>query len=155
MSMPTPNVEYFALSPMLIVFGAAIVGVVVEAFLPRRFRYASQVLVALASLVAAFVADVLVGKRIPSSGQTAVLRAVAVDRPALVLQGIVLLVAILAILFIAERSAATNTPTGQALPRSRSVPGSISSPRRRPRFPTAWLSAKRFKPGTPRPRSFR
>ncbi|BBU23794.1 NADH-quinone oxidoreductase subunit NuoN [Mycobacterium xenopi] len=112
MSMPTPNVEYFALSPMLIVFGAAIVGVVVEAFLPRRFRYASQVLVALASLVAAFVADVLVGKRIPSSGQTAVLRAVAVDRPALVLQGIVLLVAILAILFIAERSAATNTPTG-------------------------------------------
>ncbi|HZU47053.1 MAG TPA: NADH-quinone oxidoreductase subunit NuoN [Mycobacterium sp.] len=112
MSMPTPSVEYFVLSPMLIVFGAAVVGVLVEAFLPRRFRYASQVTLSLAGLVAAFVADIMVGMRIPSSGQTAVMRAVAIDGPTLVLQGTVLLVAILAILFIAERSAVTNARVG-------------------------------------------
>src|SRR5579875_3481705 len=112
MSMPTPNVEYSLLSPALIVFGGAVAGVLVEAFLPRRLRYATQVLLTLGSLVAAFVADVLVSKAISASGQTAVLRAVAVDRPALVLQGIVLLVGALAILFIAERSAATGTAIG-------------------------------------------
>ncbi|MBV9350654.1 MAG: hypothetical protein JOZ23_03840, partial [Mycobacterium sp.] len=47
MSMPSPSVEYSLLSPMLIVFGAAVTGVLVEAFLPRRFRYAAQVTLAL------------------------------------------------------------------------------------------------------------
>jgi NADH-quinone oxidoreductase subunit N len=112
MSMPTPNVEYFVLSPILIVFGVAVVGVLVEAFVPRRLRYASQVTLALAGLVAAFVADVMVGRRIHGSGQTAVMRAVAIDGPTLVMQGTVLLVAVLAILFIAERSAVTNAPVG-------------------------------------------
>ena len=48
--MPTPSVEYGLLSPIFIVFGVAIVGVLVEAFLPRRFRYGTQVLLALGGL---------------------------------------------------------------------------------------------------------
>ena len=36
MSMPTPSVEYSLISPELIVFGVAVTGVLVEAFLPRR-----------------------------------------------------------------------------------------------------------------------
>ena len=32
--MNPPSIEYFQLSPMLIVFGVAVVGVLVEAFLP-------------------------------------------------------------------------------------------------------------------------
>ena len=32
MSLPTPSVEYGLLSPMLIVFGVAVAGVLVEAF---------------------------------------------------------------------------------------------------------------------------
>ncbi len=31
-----PSIEYGLLSPMLIVFGVALVGVVIEAFVPRR-----------------------------------------------------------------------------------------------------------------------
>ena len=54
MNLPTPSVEYFLLSPMLIVFGIAIVGVLAEAFLPRRLRYGAQVILALAGLAAAF-----------------------------------------------------------------------------------------------------
>ena len=42
MTLPTPSVEYGLLSPMLIVLGVAVAGVLVEAFLPRRSRYAAQ-----------------------------------------------------------------------------------------------------------------
>ena len=35
-----PTIEYAQLWPLLLVFGVACVGVLVEAFLPRRLRYA-------------------------------------------------------------------------------------------------------------------
>jgi NADH-quinone oxidoreductase subunit N len=103
MSMPTPSVEYGLLSPTLIVFGAAVAGVLVEAFLPRRLRYPAQVTLALGGLVAAFVAVVVLGKKVHGPGHTAVLGAMAVDRVTLFLQGTVLLVAMMAVLFFAER----------------------------------------------------
>ena len=34
--MNAPTIEYAELLPMLIVFGAAIIGVLIEAFVPRR-----------------------------------------------------------------------------------------------------------------------
>jgi NADH-quinone oxidoreductase subunit N len=105
MTLPTPSVEYFLLCPMLIVFGVAVAGVLLEAFLPRRFRYVAQVTLALGGLVAAFIAVVVVAKSIQPSGRTAVLGAMAIDRPTLYLQGTVLLVAVMAVIFIAERSA--------------------------------------------------
>ena len=54
-----PSIAYGLVMPMLIVFGAGVVGVLVEAFVPRAARYAAQVAVSLAGLVAAFVAVVL------------------------------------------------------------------------------------------------
>ena len=107
MPIPTPSVEYFLLSPMLIVFGAAIAGVLVEAFLPRNSRYPAQVVLALGGLIAAFVADIAVSRTLHGPGRSAVLGAVAVDRTALFLQGTVLLVAVLAVIFMAERTHAT------------------------------------------------
>ena len=44
--VPT-KINYGAVLPMLVVFGAAMLGVLVEAFLPRTLRYAAQVGVAL------------------------------------------------------------------------------------------------------------
>jgi NADH-quinone oxidoreductase subunit N len=105
MTLPTPSVEYFLLCPMLIVFGVAVAGVLVEAFVPRRFRYVAQVTLALGGLVAAFIAVVVVGRSVPASGRSAVLGAMAIDRPTLYLQGTVLLVAVMAVIFMAERSA--------------------------------------------------
>ncbi|HEU0192148.1 MAG TPA: NADH-quinone oxidoreductase subunit NuoN [Mycobacterium sp.] len=110
--MPTPQVEYSLLLPMLIVFGTAITSVLFEAFVPSRLRYAHQVLLSVAGLTAAFVAVVMLGDKIPATGRTAVLGAVAIDRPALVLQGTVLLVAIMAVIFIAERNIGANAPEG-------------------------------------------
>ncbi|MGH3634807.1 NADH-quinone oxidoreductase subunit NuoN [Mycobacterium sp.] len=102
--MNTPSVEYFLLLPMLIVFGVAVAGVLLEAFLPRRFRYGAQMTLALGGLVAAFIAIIVVAANSQPSGQSAVLGAVGVDRPALVLQGTVVLVAIMAVIFIGERA---------------------------------------------------
>jgi NADH-quinone oxidoreductase subunit N len=124
MNMPTPSVEYALLSPTLIVFGVAVAGVLLEAFLPRRLRYGAQLTLALGGLTAAFVAVVLVAKTIPSNGRTAVLQAVAVDRPALLLQGTILLVAVLAVIFIAERTGRDNATTG---PGAATAPAHISA----------------------------
>jgi NADH-quinone oxidoreductase subunit N len=105
MNLPTPSVEYGLLSPMMIVFGAAIAGVLVEAFVSRQRRYAVQVVLSLVGLAAAFVAVVQVARDLHGSvGRTAVIGAVAVDAPALFLQGTILLVGILGVLLIAERS---------------------------------------------------
>ncbi|OBF21764.1 NADH-quinone oxidoreductase subunit N [Mycobacterium kubicae] len=109
MTLPSPSIEYFLLCPVLIVFGVAVAGVLAEAFLPRRARYVAQVALALGGLVAALVADVAVAKSIPASGRRAVVGAMAIDRPTLFLQGTVLLVAVLAVIFMAERS---NVATG-------------------------------------------
>src|SRR5215217_5759835 len=104
MNLPTPSVEYGLLSPMLIVFGAAIVGVLVEAFVARERRYLVQVVLSVVGLAAAFVAVVAGARDLHGEvGRTAVIGAVAVDAPALFLQGTILLVGVLGILLIAER----------------------------------------------------
>ena len=62
LGMLTPSVEYGLLSPMLIVLGVAVVGVLVEAFLPRQQRYAAQLVLSLGGLVVAFVAVVALAR---------------------------------------------------------------------------------------------
>ena len=100
--MTAPSVEYAVLLPMLIVFGVAVAGVLVEAFLPRTARYVTQVSLSLTGLLAAFGA--LVGVfRDTATGRTAVVGAVVIDRPALFLQGVILLVAVFSVLLIGER----------------------------------------------------
>jgi NADH-quinone oxidoreductase subunit N len=104
-SFQTPHIEYAQLSPTLIVFGAALVGVLAEAFLPRAQRYAAQLVITLLGLAAAFGAVVWLAA--DGYGTTkahiAAMGAVAVDGPALFLEGVILLVAIIATFTFAER----------------------------------------------------
>jgi NADH-quinone oxidoreductase subunit N len=93
------KVNYGAILPMLVVFGAATIGVLVEAFAPRHRRYVAQVVVALAGLGAALVA-VLLG--VDHQGRT-LSGAVVIDGPALFLQGTILLLSVLSVLAMAER----------------------------------------------------
>ncbi|AWH91173.1 NADH-quinone oxidoreductase subunit NuoN [Dietzia lutea] len=96
----TPDIAYSSLLPLLVVFGAAIVSVLVEAFAPARHRYRVQVVLYLGGLAAALVSVVaLAGTRTVTAGG-----AVAVDGPALFLQGATVLVAIGAGLLIGERA---------------------------------------------------
>ncbi|WP_442800078.1 NADH-quinone oxidoreductase subunit NuoN [Nocardia sp. NBC_01730] len=86
---------------MLIVFGAAVLGVLVEAFLERRYRYGTHLVLSLVGLVAALVAVVALA----GTESTAIAGAVAIDGFSLFLQGTILVVSILGVLLIAERGA--------------------------------------------------
>jgi NADH-quinone oxidoreductase subunit N len=111
-----PSIDYLALLPMIIVGVAGIVGVIVEAFLPRGARRGVQLTLAFASLIAAFV--VLVS----NAGIRVITGGLAIDGPSLVLQGLVLLISIVAALLIAERAV---DPAGDAFaPRVSALPGS-------------------------------
>jgi NADH-quinone oxidoreductase subunit N len=98
-----PPVEYHLLMPMLIVLGAAVVSVLVEAFVPRRARYVSQLSVAAIGIVGGFIAVIgLAGTR-----RTAMAGAVAVDNAALLMQATLLISAALGVALMAQRSART------------------------------------------------
>jgi NADH-quinone oxidoreductase subunit N len=103
--IPAPHIEYAQLSPVLIVFGVAMVGILFEAFLPRRQRYMAQVVLAVLGLAAAFAAVVALAEKGygGSKAHIAAMGAVAVDGPALFLQGTILLVSIVAVFTFAER----------------------------------------------------
>ncbi len=102
-----PSIEYGQLSPMLVVFGAAVIGVLVEAFAPRDLRRGVQLMLTLAALVVAFVLTIVVaasGKIFAngSAGHVAAMGAVAVDRPTLFIQGTILVLAFVSVLLIAD-----------------------------------------------------
>lgn len=103
MNIPAPSVEYVLLLPMLIVFGAAVAGVIVEAVLPRRLRYPVQLALSIGASAAALVAVVVVARQVRLPGQSAISGSVAVDGPTLLMQGTVLVVGILGLMLIAER----------------------------------------------------
>ena len=108
-NIPAPSIEYSQLSPMLIVFGAAVVGVLVEAFAPRPLRRGVQLVIALGSLAAAFILTIVVAASASifdhgSPGHIAAQGAVAVDRPTLFIQGTILVLAFVSVLLIADTS---------------------------------------------------
>ena len=78
----SPSVEYSLLSPMLIVFGVAVVGVLIEAFAPRRFRYPVQLVLGVAGLAAAFVAVLLLAGTRLTASQDPATGAIVVSRHA-------------------------------------------------------------------------
>ncbi|WP_181785993.1 NADH-quinone oxidoreductase subunit NuoN [Streptomyces phytophilus] len=100
-----PHIEYDLLAPTLIVIGAAVLGVAIEAFVPRRHRYTAQVGLAVLAMAGAFgavIALAATGKG-TDEAQIAAMGALAVDGPALFLQGVILLVGVLAVFTFAER----------------------------------------------------
>ncbi len=104
-----PKIEYFTVSPILIVLGVAVIGVLIEAFAPRGRRYLIQVVLALLGLAAAFVTTAIVFGRLnpgsdePKGGKVVAMGALAVDGPALFCWLLVLVLAVLSVLLFAER----------------------------------------------------
>lgn len=104
-----PEIGWFSLLPMLIVFGAACLGVLAEAFVPRAQRRSAQLVIALASLAAALVAVVVVARDAAvhadgaARGAVVVAGSVAVDGPTLFLWGVLLVLSIAGVLLFAER----------------------------------------------------
>jgi NADH-quinone oxidoreductase subunit N len=102
--IPTPQIEYAAILPVLIVLAAACVSVLLEAFLPRHLRWSGQVVLSLLALAAAGVALVVYVSGSPKAGLTTLSGAISVDKPALFLWGTLLALALGAVLLIADRS---------------------------------------------------
>ena len=141
--MPTdisaPAVSYTALLPILLVLGAAVVGVLVEAFVPAARRRLVQLGVALAGLGGALVAVVLLAGE---PGGLYVEGAIAVDGPVLFLQGTLCLLGIAGVLLLSEN--ALDSSGGDIVSRAAARPvrattsGWPRAPTSRPRS-TRWL----------------
>jgi NADH-quinone oxidoreductase subunit N len=122
------EVNYVAVMPLLIVFVTALVGVMIEAFVPRGRRHTIQVSVAVVGLVAAAVSLVWASGNlgltmgVADTVNNRSLFALAIDGPALFLQGAILLMGILGVLTMAERFGGVGpdafTPSGASTPGS-------------------------------------
>ena len=96
-----PALDYLAMAPMLILFGAACLGVLVEAFAARRSRPLLQFWLSLIALAAALVMVVRVSNNV-TKGFTAG-SALAIDGPTLFLQGTLVVLGMVALLLMGER----------------------------------------------------
>ncbi|MDP3949775.1 NADH-quinone oxidoreductase subunit NuoN [Microbacterium sp.] len=107
-----PTLEYFELLPLFIVFGAACLGVLVEAFLPREQRRLPQVLLTMVGLAAALAATIWIATDLDvhagSANQTArglvgAEGSIIIDGPSVYLWGLILIFGILGTALFAER----------------------------------------------------
>jgi NADH-quinone oxidoreductase subunit N len=108
-TITAPHIEWGQLSPILLVFAAALAGVLIEAFSPRTLRRPLHIVVTLGSLAGAFVLTIVVASSHTifaggSPGHVAAVGAVGIDRPTLFLQGTILVLAFVSVLLIAESS---------------------------------------------------
>ncbi|WP_158374788.1 NADH-quinone oxidoreductase subunit NuoN [Cellulosimicrobium cellulans] len=122
MSFTVPDIAWAQLAPVLIVLGAAVVGVLVEALVPRRVRRVVQLTLTLVALAAAVVAVAALWNGVADTGGAEVLGgSLLVDGPTLVLWAITAVLALLAVLVIADRTA---TGEDAFAPQGAAVPGS-------------------------------
>ncbi|RBY91571.1 NADH-quinone oxidoreductase subunit NuoN [Blastococcus sp. TBT05-19] len=120
-----PDLDIAALAPLLLVLGAACIGVLVEAFAPRHVRHPVQVTLALVGTVGALAATLLLALGGHEDGVTAG-AALAVDGAALFLQATIAGLGALSILLFAERSL---DPAKSAFVASAAVPAGSSRDR--------------------------
>ena len=117
-----PTIAWAPLSPVIIVLLAAVVGVLVEAFVPAARRRVVQLALSVVALGGALVAVAALWNGVSDDGGTVVLGgSLIVDGPTLVLQGTLALLALLALLVVVDR---TETGEDAFAPSASSVPGS-------------------------------
>lgn len=116
-TITAPTIEYGTLAPMLLIFGAAVLGVLVEAFAPRYLRKSIHVPLTLLSLAGGFLL-VIVQAAANGPAKTAVaMGAVAVDGPALFIWGVILVLAFVSVLLVNDE--------GHFVASAAAVPGSV------------------------------
>ena len=109
----SPVLNYGMLAPILVVLAGAVIGVLIEAFAPRKSRSSSQLALSLFTLVTALA--VLVRTRGSYSNKVA-MNSVTFDGAGYLLQMSILIIALIAILLLADSDKFAAAPTA--------VPGS-------------------------------
>ncbi len=106
-----PTIEYALLLPLFIVAGAAVIGVAIEAFWPRRTRFGVQAVVAIVAIAAALAATIWVATDLTivegdvlARGTIAAEGALSIDGPAVFTWGLLLVFGLLSVMLFAERS---------------------------------------------------
>ena len=97
--LTAPKLDYALLAPMLIILGAALIGVLIEAFAKQAWRARLQLVVALGAIVISF--EQLFRVRNQGSSIAAV-TSVSIDGTGIFLQGAILIFAFLGVLIIAD-----------------------------------------------------
>ena len=111
--LTAPRLDYALLAPILIILGAAVLGVLVEAFIKQAWRARLQLVIALGAIVIAF--ERLYQVRDKGSSIAAV-TSVSIDGAGMFMQGAILIFAFLGILIIADQD--NFVPQASALPGS-------------------------------------
>lgn len=99
MDFTAPVLEYSALAPMLVIFGAAIIGVIVEAFVSEKLRPTLQLALSVGAVILSF-AQVFSLRGTQTT--TAAIDSVIIDGPVLFMQGTILVLALLGLFLIAD-----------------------------------------------------
>lgn len=108
-----PTLEYALLAPILIVLGGALIGVLIEAFAPRNARAGSQLFITLTTLVLSFASLIRVRN---GASTSAAMESVTFDGAAVLLQGSILIIAIISVFLLADQE--NFTALAAALPGS-------------------------------------
>ena len=129
--MTSPIVDWAALTPVLIILGSAVLGVIFEAFVPRKGRRAVQVTLTMLAIAASLVAVVWRATVVFAEGPSSIAQSpdsnpagigtLVEDGVALAFQLIILVCAFFAVLVIADR---TQTGEGAFAASAATQPGS-------------------------------
>src|SRR6478735_12676074 len=109
MDFVKPTIEYADIWPLILIFGVACLGVVVEAFVPRGRRFLVQTVLAAAGLVAALVGTIVIAGKLDvvgdgrARGLIGVEGSLAIDVPTVFFWGIILIFSLGGVLLFAER----------------------------------------------------
>ena len=109
MDFVKPTIEYAEIWPLLVIFGVACLGVIVEAFVPRERRYLIQTVLAGAGLAVALVGTIMIARELEvlgdgqARGLIGLEGTLAIDGPTVFLWGIILIFALGGVLLFAER----------------------------------------------------
>src|SRR6478735_4404706 len=109
MDFTKPTIEYAVLWPLLVIFGVACLGVVLEAFLPRERRFIAQTVLAALGLLVALGGTIYVATGLDklgggvARGAVDVEGTIVIDGPTVFFWGIILLFSLGGVLLFAER----------------------------------------------------
>ncbi len=102
-SITAPSIDYAGILPVLIILGAACVGVLLEALLPAHRRYAAQLALTVGAIVAAGVWTVIQGAQ--KHYALTLAGSLSIDQATYVMWGVLLALALAAVMLMADRVA--------------------------------------------------
>lgn len=106
MSVTAPTISWAGLSPVIVILGAAILGILLEAFVPRKARLACQTGLGVLAIVGSAVALAARWDAVRDGSGSALTPGFNEDPFGVAAQGVMLVIGLLAILVMADRTSA-------------------------------------------------